>query len=69
MRALQALYILLNFVLFNDSELLNRNWNDTDVSILPIYRQMIADGLRVWVFRLEILYLLLTQSITVLFLT
>ncbi|XP_048230958.1 serine carboxypeptidase-like 25 isoform X2 [Ricinus communis] len=32
------------------SELLNRNWNDTEVSILPIYRQMIAGGLRVWVF-------------------
>ncbi|XP_031268538.1 serine carboxypeptidase-like 25 isoform X1 [Pistacia vera] len=32
------------------SELLNRNWNDTDVSVLPIYRQMIAGGLRVWVF-------------------
>ncbi|XP_039038652.1 serine carboxypeptidase-like 25 isoform X2 [Hibiscus syriacus] len=32
------------------SEVLNRNWNDTDVSILPIYREMIAGGLRVWVF-------------------
>ncbi|KAK3409238.1 hypothetical protein EUGRSUZ_J01381 [Eucalyptus grandis] len=32
------------------SELLNRNWNDTEVSILPIYREMIAGGLRVWVF-------------------
>ncbi|KAL5739206.1 hypothetical protein ACOSP7_028127 [Xanthoceras sorbifolium] len=32
------------------SEVLNRNWNDTDVSILPIYRKMIAGGLRVWVF-------------------
>lgn len=32
------------------SEILNRNWNDTDVSILPIYREMIAGGLRVWVF-------------------
>ncbi|XP_021672922.2 serine carboxypeptidase-like 25 isoform X2 [Hevea brasiliensis] len=32
------------------SELLNRNWNDTEVSILPIYKQMIAGGLRVWVF-------------------
>ncbi|KAK0599801.1 hypothetical protein LWI29_008775 [Acer saccharum] len=29
---------------------LNRNWNDTDVSILPIYRKMFAGGLRVWVF-------------------
>ncbi|KAJ9147525.1 hypothetical protein P3X46_029677 [Hevea brasiliensis] len=32
------------------SEFLNRNWKDTEVSILPIYRQMIAGGLRVWVF-------------------
>lgn len=32
------------------SEVLNRNWNDTDVSILPIYRELIAAGLRIWVF-------------------
>ncbi|XP_048327066.1 serine carboxypeptidase-like 25 [Ziziphus jujuba] len=32
------------------SEVLNRNWNDTDVSILPIYKDMIAGGIRVWVF-------------------
>ncbi|EOY03676.1 Serine carboxypeptidase-like 25 isoform 3 [Theobroma cacao] len=32
------------------SEVLNRNWNDTDASVLPIYREMIAGGLRVWVF-------------------
>lgn len=32
------------------SETLNRNWNDTDVSILPIYRELIAAGLRIWVF-------------------
>ncbi|XP_065855294.1 serine carboxypeptidase-like 25 [Euphorbia lathyris] len=32
------------------SEVLNRNWNDTEASILPIYRQMIAGGLRIWVF-------------------
>ncbi|XP_022774586.1 serine carboxypeptidase-like 25 [Durio zibethinus] len=32
------------------SEVLYRNWNDTDVSVLPIYREMIAGGLRVWVF-------------------
>lgn len=40
------------------SEVLNRNWNDTEVSILPIYREMIARGLRVWVFRLAGLSLL-----------
>nr|XP_043616601.1 serine carboxypeptidase-like 25 [Erigeron canadensis] len=32
------------------SETLNRNWNDTDVSILPIYRELMAAGLRIWVF-------------------
>ncbi|KAF5735596.1 serine carboxypeptidase-like 25 [Tripterygium wilfordii] len=32
------------------NEVLNRNWNDTEFSILPIYREMIAGGLRVWVF-------------------
>lgn len=34
------------------SEVLNRNWNDTDVSVLPLYRELIAHGVRVWVFRL-----------------
>ncbi|XP_011009402.1 PREDICTED: serine carboxypeptidase-like 25 isoform X2 [Populus euphratica] len=32
------------------SEVLNRNWNDTAVSVLPIYREMLASGLRIWVF-------------------
>uniref|UniRef100_A0A2N9IMS5 Carboxypeptidase n=1 Tax=Fagus sylvatica TaxID=28930 RepID=A0A2N9IMS5_FAGSY len=32
------------------SEVLNRNWNDTAISILPIYREMIGGGLRIWVF-------------------
>ncbi|XP_051141390.1 serine carboxypeptidase-like 25 [Andrographis paniculata] len=32
------------------SETLNRNWNDTETSVLPIYRQLIAAGLRIWVF-------------------
>ncbi|XP_047310829.1 serine carboxypeptidase-like 25 [Impatiens glandulifera] len=32
------------------SDTLNRNWNDTDVSVLPIYRELIAAGLRIWVF-------------------
>lgn len=31
---------------------MNRNWNDTDESILPLYRELIAHGVRVWVFRL-----------------
>ncbi|KAK2986321.1 hypothetical protein RJ640_021890 [Escallonia rubra] len=32
------------------SEVLNRNWNDTDVSVLPLYRELMAAGLRIWVF-------------------
>ncbi|GJZ48236.1 serine carboxypeptidase-like protein 25 [Tanacetum coccineum] len=32
------------------SETLNRNWNDTEASILPIYRELMAAGLRIWVF-------------------
>ncbi|KAK9699369.1 hypothetical protein RND81_08G169700 [Saponaria officinalis] len=32
------------------SEVLNRNWNDSEVSILPIYRQLIKDGIKIWVF-------------------
>ncbi|KAL5987852.1 hypothetical protein ACLOJK_035608 [Asimina triloba] len=32
------------------SEILNRNWNDTDISVLPIYKELIAAGLRIWVF-------------------
>nr|GEU34117.1 serine carboxypeptidase-like 25 [Tanacetum cinerariifolium] len=33
-----------------NSETLNRNWNDTEASILPIYRELMAAGLRIWVF-------------------
>ncbi|XP_010549997.1 PREDICTED: serine carboxypeptidase-like 25 [Tarenaya hassleriana] len=29
---------------------LNRNWNDTDTSVLPVYRELITAGLRIWVF-------------------
>ncbi|ERN07520.1 serine carboxypeptidase-like 25 isoform X1 [Amborella trichopoda] len=32
------------------NEILNRNWKDSANSILPIYKEMIAAGLRVWVF-------------------
>ncbi|KAI3976314.1 hypothetical protein MKX01_021856 [Papaver californicum] len=32
------------------SETLNRKWNDTEASILPIYKEMIAGGLGVLVF-------------------
>ncbi|XP_021766185.1 serine carboxypeptidase-like 25 [Chenopodium quinoa] len=32
------------------SETLNRNWNDSEASILPVYRQLMAAGIRIWVF-------------------
>ncbi|KAG9157710.1 hypothetical protein Leryth_021223 [Lithospermum erythrorhizon] len=32
------------------SETLNRNWNDTDDSVLPIYQELMKSGLRIWVF-------------------
>lgn len=32
------------------SDVLNRNWNDTEASVLPIYRQLMAARLRIWVF-------------------
>jgi len=34
------------------SDVLNRNWNDTEASVLPTYRQLMAARLRIWVFRL-----------------
>ncbi|XP_073269158.1 serine carboxypeptidase 24-like [Primulina huaijiensis] len=32
------------------SDVLLRNWKDADLSMLPIYRKLIAAGLRIWVF-------------------
>ncbi|EPS59460.1 hypothetical protein M569_15347, partial [Genlisea aurea] len=32
------------------SETLNRNWNDTESSILPIYKQLIDARVRIWLF-------------------
>ncbi|CAN0857806.1 Serine carboxypeptidase-like 25 [Linum grandiflorum] len=49
-KALHANTTNLHYKWTSCSEVLNRNWNDTEVSMLPIYRQMIAAGLRVWVF-------------------
>lgn len=49
-KALHANTTLISYKWTACSEKLNRNWNDSDVSILPIYRQLIAAGLRIWVF-------------------
>ncbi|XP_068653900.1 serine carboxypeptidase-like 25 [Aristolochia californica] len=32
------------------SETLNRNWNDSEASVLPVYKELISAGLRIWVF-------------------
>lgn len=34
-----------------DSDVLIRNWKDSEVSMLPTYEKLIAAGLRIWVFR------------------
>ncbi|KAF4375968.1 hypothetical protein CsatB_021084 [Cannabis sativa] len=49
-RALHANFTKIPYKWTACSEVLNRNWNDTEVSVLPIYKEMIAAGLRVWVF-------------------
>ena len=47
-------YIPLNFsFICGGSEVLIRNWKDTEFSILPTYKKLIAAGLRIWVFRYE----------------
>ncbi|KAK7304823.1 hypothetical protein VNO77_42712 [Canavalia gladiata] len=32
------------------SDVLNKNWKDSEFSMLPIYKELIAAGLRIWVF-------------------
>uniref|UniRef100_A0A6M2EDP2 Carboxypeptidase n=1 Tax=Populus davidiana TaxID=266767 RepID=A0A6M2EDP2_9ROSI len=32
------------------SDVLNKNWKDSESSMLPIYKELIAAGLRIWVF-------------------
>ena len=36
---------------FVDSEVLLKNWKDSEISVLPIYKELIAAGLKIWVFR------------------
>lgn len=44
--------INLRFVCLCGSDVLIRHWKDSDNSILPIYKKLIAaGGLRIWVFR------------------
>jgi hypothetical protein len=33
------------------SDVLIKNWNDSETSVLPTYKELIAAGLRIWVFR------------------
>lgn len=34
-----------------DSDVLLKNWKDSEISVLPIYKELIAAGLKIWVFR------------------
>lgn len=54
---LLSLLIWTNNLFVLCSEILNRNWNDTDASVLPIYRELISRGMRVWVFRFVTFYM------------
>lgn len=38
-----------------NSDVLNEHWQDSEVSILPIYKELIAAGLRIWVFRYSLI--------------
>lgn len=37
------------------SDVVGKNWGDSPLSMLPIYQELIAAGLRIWVFRYETL--------------
>ncbi|KMT17266.1 hypothetical protein BVRB_2g039660 [Beta vulgaris subsp. vulgaris] len=49
-KALHANTTKLSYKWTACNEVLNRNWNDTEVSILPVYRELMAARLRIWVF-------------------
>lgn len=40
---------LLNFVVYSD--IVGNYWADSPLSMLPIYQELIAAGLRIWVYR------------------
>lgn len=50
---LKVCVILLYFIIFSvvGSDVLINNWNDSEDSMLPTYKELIKAGLRIWVFR------------------
>lgn len=42
------------FSFLGDSDVLIKNWKDSQESMLPTYKELIAAGLRIWVFRLDL---------------
>ncbi|KAL4181915.1 hypothetical protein AMTRI_Chr12g239790 [Amborella trichopoda] len=49
-RALHANTTRIPYKWTGCSDLLNKNWQDSDFSMLPTYRELIKAGLRIWVF-------------------
>uniref|UniRef100_A0A0E0HE29 carboxypeptidase D n=1 Tax=Oryza nivara TaxID=4536 RepID=A0A0E0HE29_ORYNI len=49
-RALHANVTGINYTWATCSDILNDNWRDSPRSVLPIYHELIAAGLRIWVF-------------------
>ncbi|TVU18521.1 hypothetical protein EJB05_34625 [Eragrostis curvula] len=50
-KALHANVTGINYTWTTCSDTINNNWGDAPRSMLPIYRELIAAGLRIWVFR------------------
>ena len=44
-------YLIVWWHLLFGSDVLNKNWKDSESSMLPIYKELVAAGLRIWVFR------------------
>ncbi|KAJ1265880.1 hypothetical protein BS78_08G107300 [Paspalum vaginatum] len=49
-RALHANVTGINYAWSTCSDTINTNWGDSPKSMLPIYKELIAAGLRIWVF-------------------
>lgn len=44
---------ILSFFGFSCSDIVGSYWTDSPVSMLPIYRELITAGLKIWVFRYQ----------------
>ncbi|CAN6342551.1 unnamed protein product [Urochloa humidicola] len=49
-RALHANVTGINYTWTTCSDIINTNWKDSPKSMLPIYKELIAAGLRIWVY-------------------